>query len=753
MTPVFLFIVDVCIDSDELEALKQQLVRSLEWLPSDARVGFMTFGHGITLWELGCSDANRCYAFRGNRRYTSNELGHMLGLPTHTTSAVPSATSSSQHDPSNNLRKRDNNSSFPGGVTSRFLCPLSECEFALNNIIDDVKVDSFPVAHDRRPLRATGAALEIAVTLIELVSESHFGKILLFAGGPCTRGPGAVASPLRKELMRGHKDLAEGTAPLYEEAVKFYRELEVRMTKSTSSLDCFVYSLDQVGVLELRSCINNTGGLLVMGDKFKNNMFGPSLQRFFERGSFGKKDFPSGSSSSSAATESGGAAAFDATDDSSNPELADPNYFNGSVIWTRGKCTGFGLDIRVNTSPETKIMGALGHCRSATTVQMMTGMSGNSNSSSNSAASSVHGNLNNISANRIGVSGTNRWLTSCADSSLTIGFVFDTDAAPVASSGRKRFIQLVTTYHATNGELRARVTSVAMPILNTTGQETAQVIQQYGAFDQECAAVVVARMAVSLMERSDNSRFESIRRWIDMLLVKFCRKFGSYVAGAVDSLRIPQGFSLFPAFMFNFRRSEYFMILNISPDETTFKRHYLMRETCDNCTIMVQPVLYSYSMAEPYATPVPLDIASIRADNILLLDAFFNVHIMYGVSIEEWINAGYQDLPDYAHFKELLDLPQRDASLILSTRTPYPWYSTTGRFGGDSRHFVNRFSTGGGGGGGGGGSGSTNSGLRASGSAPGGGVKSGDGATLFTEDASIQKFMHSLKSAVVQTEN
>lgn len=316
---------------------------------------------------------------------------------------------------------------------------------------------------------------------------------------------------------------------------------------------------------------------------------------------------------------------------------------------------------------------------------------------------------------------------------------------PVSAAGRKRFIQIVTKYYATNGELRARVTSVAMPILTTTGRDTAQVIQQYNAFDQECAAVIVARMAVSLMEHSDNSRFESIRRWIDTLLVKFCRKFGSYVTGAVDSLRIPQGFSLFPAFMFNFRRSEYFMILNISPDDTTFKRHYLMRETCDNCTIMVQPVLYSYSMEHPYATPMPLDVASIHADNILLLDAFFNVHIMYGVSIEEWLNAGYQDQPDFAHFKALLDLPQRDADLILASRMPYPWFSTTGRFGGDARHFLNRFSSGG----------ATGAGNRAAvggGGGAGGQTKSGDGATLFTEDASIQKFMHSLKTAVVQPE-
>ena len=72
------------------------------------------------------------------------------------------------------------------------------------------------------------------------------------------------------------------------------------------------------------------------------------------------------------------------------------------------------------------------------------------------------------------------------------------------------------------------------PAPQQSGTSYAAYIQHYGGFDQECAAVVVARMAVSLMERSDNSRFESVRRWLDRMLVLFCRVFGSYAVGNPD---------------------------------------------------------------------------------------------------------------------------------------------------------------------------------------------------------------------------
>ena len=42
--PIFLYVVDTCMDSDELKALRDTLVLSLSLLPPHARIGLVTFG-------------------------------------------------------------------------------------------------------------------------------------------------------------------------------------------------------------------------------------------------------------------------------------------------------------------------------------------------------------------------------------------------------------------------------------------------------------------------------------------------------------------------------------------------------------------------------------------------------------------------------------------------------------------------------------------------------------------------------------
>lgn len=42
--PIFLYVVDTCVDEDELKALRETLVVSLSLLPPNALVGLITFG-------------------------------------------------------------------------------------------------------------------------------------------------------------------------------------------------------------------------------------------------------------------------------------------------------------------------------------------------------------------------------------------------------------------------------------------------------------------------------------------------------------------------------------------------------------------------------------------------------------------------------------------------------------------------------------------------------------------------------------
>jgi len=44
MPPIFLFVVDTCMDEDELNTLRETLIMSLSLLPPDALIGLITFG-------------------------------------------------------------------------------------------------------------------------------------------------------------------------------------------------------------------------------------------------------------------------------------------------------------------------------------------------------------------------------------------------------------------------------------------------------------------------------------------------------------------------------------------------------------------------------------------------------------------------------------------------------------------------------------------------------------------------------------
>lgn len=58
----------------------------------------------------------------------------------------------------------------PGQMNNRFLQPVQECEIMLVDILTDLRRDPWPVSSGKRPLRATGSALSIAVGLLEVMN-------------------------------------------------------------------------------------------------------------------------------------------------------------------------------------------------------------------------------------------------------------------------------------------------------------------------------------------------------------------------------------------------------------------------------------------------------------------------------------------------------------------------------------------------------------------------------------------------------
>jgi protein transport protein SEC23 len=59
------------------------------------------------------------------------------------------------------------------------------------------------------------------------------------------------------------------------------------------------------------------------------------------------------------------------------------------------------------------------------------------------------------------------------------------------------------------------------------------------------------------------------------------------------------------------------------------------------------------------------------------MDTFYHILIYHGETIAQWIKAGYQELPEYENFKQLLQAPVGDASEILQNRFPMPRYVVT----------------------------------------------------------------------------
>ena len=79
-----------------------------------------------------------------------------------------------------------------------FLVPVGECEFALNSILDDLQSDPWPAAQGDRPARCTGAAMGIAVAMLESCIGrgpiTRGSRIITLIGGPVTHGPGKIVA-------------------------------------------------------------------------------------------------------------------------------------------------------------------------------------------------------------------------------------------------------------------------------------------------------------------------------------------------------------------------------------------------------------------------------------------------------------------------------------------------------------------------------------------------------------------------------
>jgi protein transport protein SEC23 len=369
---------------------------------------------------------------------------------------------------------------------------------------------------------------------------------------------------------------------------------------------------------------------------------------------------------------------------------------------------GFGATLEVLTSREFKVSGAIGPC------------------------SSLKKGGPSVSEMETGEGGTTAWSLGGIDPSTSIGIYFDIaaggggggaagGAGAGAMSTRRPHLQIQTTYTHSSGVQRLRVTTTAC----AWNVDSSNLASLAASFDQEGAAALMARIAVNRTETEDTA---DILRWLDRALIRLCARFAEYRKDDPSSFRLSPNFSLYPQLMFHLRRSQFMQTFNSSPDEAAYARMVFCREDVSNSLVMMQPSLIAYSFNGP-PQPVLLDATSVRADVILLLDTFFHVLIFHGETIASWRDQNYQDMPEHAAFRALLQAPKDDAAAIMRLRFPVPRYIVCDQHKSQARFLMARLNPS-----------VTHNSMDASGVAP-----------VFTDDVSFNVFMEHLMKLAVQS--
>ncbi|ODV84412.1 hypothetical protein CANARDRAFT_29267 [[Candida] arabinofermentans NRRL YB-2248] len=593
--PVFMYVIDLCQEPEDLQALKDTLITSLALHPPGSLIGLVTFDSVVNVHQLSFDSCFKKYVFSGSKEYESLEVQRQLGI-------------------SGNGSKSWLTQFNTGGTVNKFLLPISEpeSEFLIIKAIESLEVSKWTVEPRHRAIRVTGSALSIASCLIEGACSQCAAKVVLFAGGPCTFGPGTIVGTELKEPIRSHSDIDKGTAKHYKKALAFYKKIAQKaagikkdakdkffdpVSTSLFSVDIFAGCYDQTGIYEMRSLSNQTGGVMVVTDSFQTSIFKNSFFACFNK------------------------------DEDGYPF----SYLDGTL--------------EVFTSQRLKVAGVVG------------------------LATSLKKEGKNVADIEIGQGFTNKWALPAVSPRHTYAVFFDMQTIGAGdtrdSSVPEVHIQFQTTYRHTNGSTRLRVTTLSR--LTSSSTDLAS------TFDQEAAAVLYARLIVHKLE--NGGEYSDLLRWIDKSLVKLCTVFGDYSKNDTNSFRLSGKFSLLPQFIYHLRRSQFLQVFNCSPDETAFYHHTLLRTDVRDSLVMIQPTLVRFMADGSEPEPVLLDSASLKPDAVLLLDAFFYTVIYFGHVAADWRDKNYPR-DEYPGVYDMIDKSREEAAALIADRFPLPRYVT-----------------------------------------------------------------------------
>ncbi|KAI6016855.1 hypothetical protein BKA83DRAFT_4543022 [Pisolithus microcarpus] len=515
-------------------------------IPPYALVGLITFGTMTQVHELGYTECSKSYVFHGGKEYALKQIQDMLGL----SSPARAACHPGQPMPQQALG------------AAWFLLPMQQVEFQLTGILESLQPS----------LRCTRVTLSVMVGLLETTYPNTGARIMLFAGGPATEGPGMVVSNELKEPICSHHDIERDSVKHYKHAVKLYEGLAKRASNNGYVVDLFAGCPDQVGLLEMKSLPNFTNGIIVLSDWFVTSNFQQSFLHIFNK------------------------------DDQDFLEM------------------GFNAMFDIQTTKELKVSGLIGHVISAGKKLACVG--------------ETEIGIGQTSAWRLNAITLLFWVHAhiakhlwCVTprTSTAVYFEVATPAGQALQLGSRSLIKFVTHYQHSSGWPRLCVTTIACNFAESGSPSIA------ASFHQEAAAILMAEISVFKAEIDDSP---DILHWLDCMLIRLCQKFADYRKEDPSSFRLSDNFSIYLQFMFHLRRSQFLQVFNNSPDETAFygfvrgfsaadrilthgRRHILDEEDTNDS-------LFSPLLIQCYF------IAPIKLDVILLLCTFFHILIFHG---------------------------------------------------------------------------------------------------------------------------
>lgn len=588
--PIFVFVVDLCLSLEDFESLKEQILVSLNFLPPNALVGLVTQGKNVNVYELVSMDSDVSYAFNGAKEYTLEQVQRALGFVSKDMRAQGQLHANA----------------------ARFLQPVNEAEFVLTTILENLAKDEWQFANNERCLRATGAALTIVNHFLASAYPKAGAQVLLFAGGPCTYGPGKIVSNELKEPIRSHHLIDQGHAKHYKAAKKFYRGLSKACTLEGTTVNVFIGAYDQIGLMEMEVLVKESGGMIVLSDSFTTSIFKQSLQKFLTT-----------------------------------------NDVHGNLI------IGLNSTLEVKTSKQLKISGFIGN-----------GLSLNRDSQfvSKTASSTDKGyGLTGTSAWKLS--------TIFANSSYAVFFEVAEDV-PINSAVVVQFVTFynnvdgttrlkVTTvakpvkfqdfqYFFDQETATVLISRIAVNKINT-GTPSAEAVR----YVDETLIQFLKKFATFL--KNDVNSFSLIHQHSMLPQFIYHLKRSPFLQNFNNS---PDE-SVFYRHYLSLEDTNNSLVM-IQPTLTAFDQDHINQVDEDGA------VDGDEDEEKEYGIPVLLDSVSILPERILLLDTFFHLLIFHGETVTGWKEHGYQYMEEYANFKRFLEIPRLEAANLLVDRFPLP---------------------------------------------------------------------------------